>query len=312
MKILAFSLLLVLALTSCENQQTLCLDHEAHSRLPVDVVFDWSRHPEASPRSMSLYLFPLDGGESIRYEFSGREGGRVLVPRGRYTAIALNSDTESTKVRGSAAYEAFEIWLREDGAVDRIRSNRLVGTSDLIWTASTDLVEVNTATDSRVIEMAMGEAVCRCHVDVRNVANHAGISAVKAVLSGMNESVMVAHRAGGDARVNIGFDLNRSAPGELTASFLTLGHCGAARLHGVSTRGDDHDEEPLHILSLYVTLNDGSGWRYDEDVSAQIHASDVAECHIVIDSLDVPRIGTPGGFDLSVGGWESVHIPIKP
>ena len=73
----------VVMLTCCQHQQELCFDHDRHERIPMDVEFDWSDHPDANPATMSLYLFPEDGRPSIRYEFEGRAGGRILVPAGR-------------------------------------------------------------------------------------------------------------------------------------------------------------------------------------------------------------------------------------
>ena len=82
---------LLVAATSCEHKE-LCLDH-AHA-VEVEVVFDWRNAPDAAPASMSLYLFPGDG-EALRYDFTGRDGGTIRVPIGKYEALCLNSDTEN-------------------------------------------------------------------------------------------------------------------------------------------------------------------------------------------------------------------------
>ena len=61
----------ILSTTSCEHKN-LCYDH-AHTGI-VNVVFDWRNAPNAAPKSMSCYLFPTDGGEVLRYEFTDRNG----------------------------------------------------------------------------------------------------------------------------------------------------------------------------------------------------------------------------------------------
>ena len=86
----------ILSTTSCEHKN-LCYDH-AHTGI-VNVVFDWRNAPNAAPKSMSCYLFPTDGGEVLRYEFTDRNGGAIRVPAGRYDALCLNSDTENISYR---------------------------------------------------------------------------------------------------------------------------------------------------------------------------------------------------------------------
>ena len=76
---------LLVAATSCEHKD-LCHDH-AHA-VEVEVVFDWRNAPDAAPASMSLYLFPGDG-EALRYDFTGRDGGTIRVPIGKYEACNL-------------------------------------------------------------------------------------------------------------------------------------------------------------------------------------------------------------------------------
>ena len=73
MKKLFIYLFAALAVASCEHKD-LCYDH-SHT-IDVEVVFDWRNASEAAPESMSLYLFPTNGGEALRYE--------VHRLRGRY------------------------------------------------------------------------------------------------------------------------------------------------------------------------------------------------------------------------------------
>ena len=106
-------ILLIALLSSCERQQELCFNHDQHDRVPVDVVFDWSMAPDANPVSMSLYLYPDGGLSPSIYQFSGREGGRIMVLPGNYTALTINSDTEGTSICNIDDIKTFEIRLAE-------------------------------------------------------------------------------------------------------------------------------------------------------------------------------------------------------
>ena len=95
MKKLFIYLFAALAVASCEHKD-LCYDH-SHT-IDVEVVFDWRNASEAAPESMSLYLFPTNGGEALRYEFTDCGGGTIRVPVGNYGALCLNSDTEMSLI----------------------------------------------------------------------------------------------------------------------------------------------------------------------------------------------------------------------
>ena len=89
----AFLLMMAELLSSCEHKD-LCYDHP--HRQNVEVMFDWSADPEANPATMSLYLYPENGGDPIRYEFTDKNGGNISVAAGTYKAICVNSDKEPT------------------------------------------------------------------------------------------------------------------------------------------------------------------------------------------------------------------------
>lgn len=94
---MAFLILLIEFLTSCEHKD-LCYDYP--HRQNVEVTFDWSEAPDANPSTMSLYLFPENGGAPQRYEFTDRNGGCISVAAGTYDAICVNSDKETHRING--------------------------------------------------------------------------------------------------------------------------------------------------------------------------------------------------------------------
>lgn len=88
-------------LTACEHKD-LCYDHPHSAN--VEVVFDWTEAPDAHPATMSLYLYPEDGSEPMRYEFTKREGGTIIVPEGMYDALCVNSDKETHRIQTRSAW----------------------------------------------------------------------------------------------------------------------------------------------------------------------------------------------------------------
>ena len=96
----AFLLMMAELLSSCEHKD-LCYDHP--HRQNVEVMFDWSADPEANPATMSLYLYPEEGGDPIRYEFTDKNGGNISVAAGTYRAICVNSDKETHRILGRSS-----------------------------------------------------------------------------------------------------------------------------------------------------------------------------------------------------------------
>ena len=120
--LLAVAVLAVLSLTSCEHKD-LC--HDSLHVVNVKVVFDWRKAPDAAPASMSLYLFPTDGGEALRYEFTDRNGGsrralRCILPEQRHgerhlSQYRIENDFRGHHPHGRSVIGPFRAW----GAVRR-------------------------------------------------------------------------------------------------------------------------------------------------------------------------------------------------
>ena len=100
MKKCAFAIISVVMLAvmlSCEHK-------ELYNGIP---------HVDANPASMSLYLFPVGGGEVVRYDFTDRKGGTFRVPNGAYSVLCLNSDTENIRYLNTRQRETFCVTTRE-------------------------------------------------------------------------------------------------------------------------------------------------------------------------------------------------------
>lgn len=340
-------LLLIVAcavtLGGCEQQQELCFEHENHDRQPLDVVFDWGEEPDADPVTMSLYLFPQDGRRSLRYEFEGGKGGRIMVPCGRYTAIAVNSDTEAAKTRYSESLSTFEVWLNDVTTLSPLsvasydvprapgaEYERIVSASDPIWSDRQNdvVVRVNDA-EVQQLTMCLRDVVCHYSIEVRNVKNLRDVAALDATISGMSGSMRLSDYRISSERVSIPFNLLATGEALLEGQWLTFGHCGISRgrsrleNRAAESRNslpdydpydydiyDHNDQENRHHVTVYAVLVDGTRWYHSFDVTDQVHDSPAARCHIVIDGLELPQAAVTGGFGVVVDNWSDIEEEI--
>lgn len=309
---------LLVAATSCEHKD-LCLDH-AHA-VEVEVVFDWRNAPDAAPASMSLYLFPGDG-EALRYDFTGRDGGTIRVPIGKYEALCLNSDTENIGYRNTERKGTFEVTtqtspllgglsalgVRSEGAprADGVGDERVALSPDMLWSDHAESIELKHIPARQRITLYPEQSVCRYTVEIRNAENLKYVFGVSGSISGLAGGLLPG--TGPDAltgeRVTIPFDaaVGEGENGEksvVTGGLLTFGHSPAV--------------DKAHQLTVYAVLSDGSKWYYTYDVTGQIHsAPDPRNVHIVLDGLPLPKpITNGGGFQPEVEPWKPVEIDLK-
>ncbi len=90
--------LLSAALAGCRHKDL--IDEEVPTGEP-EIVFDWQLVPDAHPASMSAYMYEHESDEPIRFEFTGRDGGKVRLPAGLYSGMAMNRAISRTSVRTS-------------------------------------------------------------------------------------------------------------------------------------------------------------------------------------------------------------------
>ena len=304
------SLAAVLALASCDHKE-LCYDH-LHSLLHLQVVFDWSHARTASPASMSLYLFPADGGESIRNEFTNPAGGEIRTTEGCYDALCLNSDAEGIRYRNTEKWETFEITtetttmlpefsslgFRSDEAPRALgaENERVAAPPRMVWSDRRTGVDVSAA--EHRLTLSPSSAVGRCTVEIRHAENLAQVQELSASLSGMAGGFLVGTGTASSERVTIPFELEKSDETTLTGVVQTFGHCPS--------------EQTAHMLIVYAILADGRKWYYTYDVTEQIHsAPDQQDIRILLDGLPLPEAASSGGFRPTVESWQDVYIDIE-
>lgn len=303
----------------CEHKE-LCNDH-SHTAT-VKVVFDWKNAPDAAPASMSLYLFPLSGGEALRYEFTDQKGGTIRVPIGHYDAFCLNSDTETISYRNTERRETFEattrttsllgglsaLGVRSDGAPrpEGTEDERIALSPDMLWSDHTEGVELTRETATTTITLYPKVSVCIYTVKILNAENLKYVSGISGSIASLAGGLLPG--MGPDAlteeHVTIPFEAvaGEDEKGEktiVTGGLLTFGHCPSVQSE--------------HRLTVYAVLSDGSKWYYTYNVTDQIHsAPDPRNVHIVLDGLPLPKpITNGGGFQPEVDPWNPVDIEIE-
>jgi len=306
-------ILLLLSLTGCEHKE-LCFSHPHTAMLDVD--FNWDRATDASPRSMSLYLFPKNGGRPLRYEFSGCKGGKIRVAAGRYDALCLNSDTEGIYYLNTEKITSFEVTTRStqllseqsfhnipEANVPRVEGKedeRVALAPDLLWSDNMYDIEVSASDDNRLTlypEISMHI----CTIEIRNADNLKYVSGISASISTMAGGVLVGqgHDVLSEERVTIPFEADMSPDKTtITGRLHSFGHCPT--------------DLNSHKMVIYAILADGSKWYYTYDVTEQFHtAHDPHRVHILLEKLPIPHpIVDGGGFNPSVDEWEEIDTDI--
>ena len=299
--------------TACEHKD-LCYDHP-HSA-SVEVVFDWTEAPDAHPATMSLYLYPEDGSEPMRYEFTKREGGTIVVPEGMYDALCVNSDKETHRIVDKERMETFQVTTgntrslrgtlatRSETAPKArgAEEERNVMEPEALWSDHAEKLDISPASGVRRIVLTPKPRVNTCSVEVRNVENLRHVSALSASLTGM---------AGGWLA---GID-------ELTTEKVTIPFEVCANEDKTPDPAKNGIVEENGELYYYVNgviqtgwhTIDGNTYYFEADVTGQLHdpAQDPTHIVIVIDKLPLPKpITGGGGLQPTVKDWEEVHISL--
>lgn len=278
---LHFLVPLLLLTASCEHKE-LCYDHPHTVHLNVE--FDWTRAPDAEPKTMSVYFFQENGTASLRYEFIDINGSEIRINPGKYRAICHNSDTWEIIHYDRSCFDTF--MLTTEG-----------GTAAPLWTDSISYVDISE--DDQTITFVPEKVHCNYTIEVRNVENIKYLSYVTGSLTSLSsgwlpgiEELCVEHIA-------YPFEIARSLSEKRMDGYLvTFGHCT-----------EDHLQ---HKLIIYATISDGNRYSYTYDVTDQIHnAPDKHNIHIIVDGLSLPKpVTDQGGMMPTVNDWNQQDIEI--
>ena len=278
---LHFLVPLLLLTASCEHKE-LCYNHPHTAHLNVE--FDWSRAPEANPKTMSVYFFEEDGTNPSRYEFIDINGSEIRIDPGRYKAICHNSDTREVIHHGKKNYKTF--MLTTKGVCP-----------EPIWTDY--ISEIDIDDDGQTITFTPAKAYCNYSVEVRNVENIKYLSDISGEVTSMSKGWFPGVSELSSECTSFPFELRRSVHDKiLSGNMITFGD------------GAEHSEK--HELIIYASISDGKSYCYTFDVTDQIHnAPDRHNVHIMVDGLRLPKpTSNSGGLKPSVNEWHAENIEI--
>ncbi len=321
------SFLFVFLLSSCDHIE---LEYRQDvKRVRVEVEFDWTSDPEASPSEMVVYFYRIGdrsnkstsntrAGTRYTFEFNGREGGLITLPPGQYAAISHNNDSGSHGFVGLDSYEEFGLSLRDferatvSGNSD---SERKAHIPDDIWCGTIPSILI-TVPENGSQEQEPLKAVFTMQSVVWNVTfvihhpiNYTSDTKVNADITGMSGKIHPASWLTGDETVTHTFPMTPDDKGNLVGHLRTFGHCTG---RPAATRQDDNESDAKEALH-FLHLTNGKGWKSSHNVTKQIH--EYAETYhptsrdeiiIEMDSVFLPEpTGSAGpGFIPTVGGWQ--------
>ncbi len=307
-KIIYLTLCALLTLTGCVHKDLGDFARPASVR----VVFDWKKAPEAKPKSMTLYLFPIGGEGLSPHEFTDYRGGQIAVAPGRYKVLCFNSDTETILCNEDSSFDRFELYSTSTAVslrsipVPRIggtENQRMVNSPERIYTDRLEEVEIRYAEgEVQVITLYPELSVCRYTVVIHNVENlqYVAQSDIIGTLSGL---------AGGFFP-----GLNQPAPPEVTIPFTPACNKEQNTLNATFlTFGTPPPPGRKHLLTICAILSDGQKLYFPFDVGAIIdNAPDPQEVLIELDGLPFPKpIVNGSGFHPEVQDWQDVKIDLQ-
>lgn len=335
MYMLAVSVILSL-LCSCVHKE-FCYEHPHAKKIRIE--FDWREAPDAAPKGMCVFFYPVKGGSPLRRDFKGMEGGEVEINAGRYLVLCYNNDTEGVLFSDMDNIGKHAGYTREGNVLEPIYGNaanyapqtggtgteRVVITPDMMWgctaaevvisdtganldeehMSGTDLTDGATVSGAQVITLCPRELTCTYTYEVRNVKNLKHAVRMCGTLSGMAPSLRFGDGSLGLECVTLPFDAVSDGVSTIRGKFYTFGH------HG-------QNADP-HRMVFYFVMDDGSKYAFGTDgnekfnVTRQVHgAPDQRHVHIVIDGLDMPiPIENGNGFNVGVDDWIVVGEEIK-
>ena len=304
--------ILALVVTAC-NHKELCIEHP--HKADVTVKFDWKDAPQANPRGMCVFFYPIEGGAPYRFDMRGTEGGTIELRNGTYRIIAYNNDAEGTQSYGTDDFSLHTFFTREGNVLEPIYGNtanyapRAEGTEDervficpdMMCGCSVDelaIVDVDTVT------LYPHELTCEYTYEILDVTNLRHVTSMCATISGMSSKMRLCDEVLDSEPVTIPFEAFKGDDTTIVGHFYTFG-CDLVNLY-------------THRMVLYVVMDDGAKYAFGPnterfDVTTQVHQSaDRRHVHIVISGgLALPQpIENGSGFNPSVDDWDEVNEEI--
>lgn len=308
----------IVLIASCQHKE-LCYDHFHQSNMNISYTWSDTSQSAIYPKSMSLYIYPVDSGAYTRYEFTGHTGGNIKIPWGTYRVLTINSDTRNLEYRNRESIETFEVYSPDAETMDGtdVKSSslpraegtegeRMVINADSLWSdrcADTirmvqdwkDTMKVDT------LKLTPRLITKEIHIHISDVENlQYATGGMSASISGLSGGYFPYKDSLSKERVTV---LTEMVPGK---DGYTIEGC-------ITTFGDSHTENIEHKLVIYAIMSDESKWFTTYDVTRNIHLqSGKSEIHLNLKGLTLPPpMFNGGGIKPEVDEWQNTDIPIS-
>ena len=304
-------MLFLLILTACEHKEFRYVTSPFRS---LRVEFNWERYEDfQKPEGMRVIFFPKDGtSEPWIFDFPNGEGRQIELPENEYRVICYNYDTSGISWENSNSFVEYLAKTRSVLAPDSVKActtpSWLCG-DHINWVSLENIPEGT----EKVITLYPVRMVSRYTYEVNGIRNLERVADIRASLSGMSGSLLMA-----EDRLPDGVSENLFFGGEISGDqikggFYTFGYC--------------QDIASPQVFKLYLKCRNGMVIVVEQDVSAQVHSvpvkGHIGDVHLIINfkfHFDIPKFENDGGggnnssggagFDVGVDDWGDVNVDI--
>lgn len=307
-------MLFLLIITACEHKEFRYVTSPFRS---LRVEFNWERYEDfQKPEGMRVIFFPKDGtSEPWIFDFPNGEGRQIELPENEYRVICYNYDTSGISWENPNSFVEYLAKTRSVLAPDSVKASTtpswLCG-DHINWVSLQNIPEGT----EKVITLYPVRMVSRYTYEVNGIRNLERVADIRASLSGMSGSLLMA-----EDRLPDGVSENLFFGGEISGhqikgGFYTFGYC--------------QDIASPQVFKLYLKCRNGMVIVVEQDVSAQVHSvpvkGHIGDVHLIINfkfHFDVPKLENEGegggggnnssggaGFDVGVDDWADVNVDI--
>ena len=311
----ALSLMLFLLIfSSCEHKE---FRYVTSSFRSLRVEFNWERYEDfQKPEGMRVIFFPKDGtGDPWIFDFPNGEGRQIELPENEYRVICYNYDTSGISWESPNSFVEYLAKTRSVLAPDSVKASTtpswLCG-DHINWVSLQNIPEGT----EKVITLYPVRMVSRYTYEVNGIRNLERVADIRASLSGMSGSLLMAEDKLPDGLSENLFFRGEIVGNQIKGGFYTFGYC--------------QDIASPQVFKLYLKCRNGMVIVVEQDVSAQVHSvpvkGHIGDVHLIINfkfHFDVPKLENEGegggggnnssggaGFDVGVDDWADVNVDI--
>lgn len=319
--------------TGCHRRP---LEMEYRDGAQVSVVFDWSKS-QLDPDGKTV-LFYKDGESSPIIKISHRDTVTLWLQVGVYSVIGFNEtfeDFDNISFRNTDRFSTIEAYVQEEGTI-KATGDIVSAEPDILATAvvgeffvTADMVEeTRTRTNTKIPTKTLSptltlllepqRVVYPAVVDAYVEGMH-NITSAGAYITGFTESIFL-----GTNKTSIYSTIQKCT---FTQQIFDEGSTKNGHLIGNFNCFGLHDEQDMQAISGYTldfrsVLRDGS--LYEQSIVIDKNITTVyieigVEIRVQVGSLSpgnndpiiIPDVEGESGWDIEVGEWEDVVVPIE-